>query len=129
VLVEELLQIDPAYGVALDAALGRAAHHFICETPQAAQDAIAFLKKEKAGKASFFPLSALQYWSLPPIRKIEMVDGFIGRMADLITCKNWYRKLVEYLLGRTYLVDNLHNASIFAEKNRYQYRVVTLQGI
>jgi len=128
VLVEELLQIDPAYGVALDAALGRAAHHFICETPQAAQDAIAFLKKEKAGKASFFPLSALQYWSLPPIRKIEMVDGFIGRMADLITCKNWYRKLVEYLLGRTYLVDNLHNASIFAEKNRYQYRVVTLQG-
>jgi len=128
VLVEELLQIDPAYGVALDAALGRAAHHFICETPQAAQEAIAFLKKVKGGRASFLPLSALQYWSPPVKGKIEMVDGFIGRMADLITCKNWYTKLVEYLLGRTYLIDNLQNASIFAEKNKYQYRVVTLQG-
>ena len=128
VLVEELLQIDPTYGVALDAALGRAAHHFICDTPQAAQEAIAFLKKEKGGRASFFPLSALRYWSSPVKGKIETVNGFIGRMADLITCKNWYRKLVEYLLGRTYLVDNLQNASIFAEKNKYQYRVVTLQG-
>ncbi|MGB3912854.1 MAG: chromosome segregation protein SMC [Thermacetogeniaceae bacterium] len=128
VLTEELLQIDPVYGAALDAALGRAAHYFICDTPQAAQEAIAFLKKEKGGRASFFPLSTLQYWSSQAKGKIEMVDGFIGRMADLISCDDRYRKLAEYLLGRTYLVDNLKNASIFAEKNKYQYRVVTLQG-
>lgn len=126
-LVEELLQIDPTYGVALDTALGRAAHHFICSTPQTAQDAIAYLKSEKGGRASFFPLSALGYWSTKK-KDVIQVNGFIGRMSELVTCDQQHIKLAEYLLGRTYLVDNLENASVFAEKNKYQYRVVTLNG-
>ncbi len=126
-LVEELFSIDPAYGTALDTALGRAAHNFICTTPQAAQEAIAKLKKEKSGRASFFPLKALEHWVFHQDNP-KPVKGLVGRLSDLVTCDQKYRKLAEYLLGRTHLVDNLKNASFLAEKNNYRYRVVTLEG-
>ncbi|HBI27454.1 MAG TPA: hypothetical protein DDY25_06990, partial [Peptococcaceae bacterium] len=61
-LVEELLDIPSPYETALDTALGSAAYHFICKTPKAAQEAIALLKKKNAGRASFFPLKALEHW-------------------------------------------------------------------
>lgn len=127
-LVEELLNIPPPYETALDTALGRAAHHFICTTPKAAQEAIALLKSEKAGRASFFPLQALDHRTFQERDNALLVKGVIGRLSELVTCKERYRKLAEYLLGRTYLADNLHSASLFADKNNYRYRVVTMDG-
>lgn len=127
-LVEELLNIPSPYETALDTALGRAAHHFICTTPKAAQEAIALLKRERAGRASFFPLQALDHWTFQERDNAVLVKGVIGRLSDLVTCEERYRKLAEYLLGRTYLADNLEHASLFADKNNYRYRVVTMDG-
>jgi chromosome segregation protein len=127
-LVEELLNIPSPYGTALDTALGRAAHNFICTTPRAAQEAIALLKRERAGRASFFPLQALDHRTFQDRDDALLVEGVIGRLADLVICEERYRKLAEYLLGRTYLADNLDHASLFADKNKYRYRVVTMDG-
>jgi chromosome segregation protein len=127
-LVEELLEIPPLYETALDTALGRAAHYFVCTTPQAAQEAIALLKREKAGRASFFPLQALDRWTFQERDNVVHVQGLIGRLSELVTCEQRYRQLAEYLLGRTYLADNLQSASLFADKNNYRLRVVTMEG-
>jgi chromosome segregation protein len=127
-LVEELLDVPSSYETALDIALGRAAHHFICNTPKAAQEAIAFLKEKKAGRASFLPLTALEHWNSKDRDNAVMVEGVVGRLSELVICEERYEKLAEYLLGRTYLADNLRSASIFAEKNNYRYRVVTVDG-
>lgn len=127
-LVEELLDVPSSYETALDTALGRAAHHFICKTPKAAQEAIALLKEKNAGRASFLPLTALEHWKSQGRDNAVKVEGVVGRLADLVICEEQYRKLAEYLLGRTYLADNLRSASIFAEKNNYRYRVVTIDG-
>ncbi|HHV34643.1 MAG TPA: chromosome segregation protein SMC [Syntrophomonadaceae bacterium] len=127
-LVEELMSIPSPYGTALDTALGRAAHHFICKTPKAAQEAIALLKREKGGRASFFPLQALDHRTFNKRDNVVMVEGVIGRLSDLVICEERYKKLAEYLLGRTYLADNIQHASSFAEKNNYRYRVVTMDG-
>lgn len=127
-LVEELLDIPSLYETALDTALGSAAYHFICKTPKAAQEAIAFLKKKNAGRASFFPLKALDHWQSQGRDHVVKAEGIVGRLSDLVICEKQYEKLAEYLLGRTYLADHLPNASVFAEKNNYRFRVVTVDG-
>jgi chromosome segregation protein len=127
-LVEELLDIPSPYETALDTALGSAAYHFICKTPKAAQEAIALLKKKNAGRASFFPLKALEHWKSQGRDNAVKAEGIVGRLSDLVICEKQYEKLAEYLLGRTYLADNLSSASVFAEKNNYRFRVVAVDG-
>ncbi|MDH7576805.1 MAG: chromosome segregation protein SMC [Bacillota bacterium] len=129
-LVEEFFSIEPEYALALDAALGRAAHYFVCTTPEAAQSAITYLKTHGAGRASFLPLTALAHWEEKE-RSFSQCRGtsiMIGRAADLVRCDQKYRAVVEFLLGRTFVAKSMRSARDFAERNHYRVRVVTLEG-
>jgi len=128
-LVEDLLSIDPKYEAALQTSLGRASHYLVCMSPDVAQSAIAYLKEQGLGRASFLPLTAVDCWvehqSPPPV--LQRV-GIIGRAAELVICDPKYRNIAEFLLGRTFFSEDLKSARIFAESNHYKVRVVTLDG-
>lgn len=128
-LVEELFTTDQEYETALYIALGRAAHYFVCATPDVAQRALAYLRGQEAGRASFLPLTALQRW-LEKERpsRVARAEEILGRGADLVVCGEEYRNVAEFLLGRTFFASNLKSARQFAESNYYRVRVVTLDG-
>ncbi len=128
-LVEDLFTIDPRYETALYTALGRAAQYFVCDTPEAAQRALTYLKKQEVGRASFLPLTAVRRWlekERPP--RYAGADQVLGRGADLVVCAEEYRNVAEFLLGHTYFADHLQSARQFAESNYFRVRVVTLDG-
>jgi chromosome segregation protein len=128
-LVEDLFSIAREYETALYTALGRAAQYFVCDSPEVAQGALTFLKKQEAGRASFLPLTALQRW-MEKERPRKVVHGpeILGRGADLVSCADQYRNVAEFLLGRTFFASTLRDARQFAEANYYRVRVVTLDG-
>lgn len=128
-LVEDLFTIDREYETALYTALGRAAQYFVCDSPEVAQGALAFLKKREAGRASFLPLTALQRW-MERERPHKVAHGpeILGRGADLVNCRGEHRNVAEFLLGRTFFARSLKEARQFAEANYYRVRVVTLDG-
>jgi chromosome segregation protein len=128
-MVEELFTISREYETALFTALGRAAHYFVCASPDVAQQALAFLKKKEIGRASFLPLSALQRWlerEHPP-RYVHGAE-ILGRGSELVSCDDQYRNVAEFLLGRTFFASSMKEARQFAEANYYRVRVVTLDG-
>lgn len=128
-LVEELFTVEPAYETAMETALGRASHYFVCSTPETARKAIEFLKKSGSGRASFLPLAAVDRWvSRENTRRFHSFSGIIGRLSEIVSCEPQYNSVAEFLLGRTYLAENLQAASRFAEHNDYRMRVVTLDG-
>ncbi len=128
-LVEEIFSIESEYTAALDVALGRAAHYFVCTTPEAAHRGVDYLKSLGAGRASFLPLTALARWAEKEyLPRFKDESKILGRAADLVRCSPEYRNVAEFLLGRTFFARDLKSARHFAESNQYRVRVVTLEG-
>ena len=126
--VGQLLKVDQAYEVAIEASLGGAMQNIVTKTEEDAREAIGYLKAKNLGRATFLPVSAIKgrtFEGRPPI--LDEV-GVVGTANELVGFEEIYRQVVENLLGRTIIVDNLEQAVILAKKYRHQYKMVTLDG-
>lgn len=125
----ELIDVDKEYEVAIEIALGANINNIITATEKDAQIAIEYLKKTKGGRATFFPLTAIQSKKIElDIKKLSSEVGFISVASNLVKCESVYEEIVRNILGRVIVVDNLSNAVLMAKKYRYSYRIVTLEG-
>lgn len=128
-LVADIFSVEEKYEAALHAALGRSEQYLVCTNPEAAQEAISFLKSRNLGRASFLPLTAVERWN-EKNNPGAILTGpeIIGRAADLVRCEKQFRNVAEFLLGRTYFAEDLTKARKFAERHYFRVRVVTLEG-
>ncbi|NCC15492.1 MAG: chromosome segregation protein SMC [Clostridia bacterium] len=126
--VGQLLKVDEAYEVAIEAALGAALQNVVTKTEEDAREAIGYLKANNLGRATFLPISAIKgrtFEGRPPILDEA---GVIGTAHELVAHEGIYRQVVESLLGRTIIVDHLEQGVILAKKYKHQYKMVTLDG-
>ncbi len=125
--VSQVISVKKEFTVAIETAIGAALQNIVVENEQNAKQAINVLKRDKLGRATFLPLTAIKGYKVD-IKQSEDVDGVIGIGSDLVEYDNKFEQVVLSLLGRTIVVDNLDTAVIVAKKNAYKYRVVTLDG-
>ena len=127
--VAELIQTPEQYLTASEVALGGALQYVVTKTDETAKKAIAFLKKQQAGRATFLPLSTIQPPSIRPQElQASKEPGILGRLSDFIKCDEVYRSVVEFLTGRTLLAESIDAALACAKKNQFRVRIVTLEG-
>jgi chromosome segregation protein len=126
-VVSRLISSDPQYSVAIEVALGAAVGHIIVKTQSDAKSAIRHLKQNKAGRATFLPIDSVKAKRFDE-KKIDEEAGFIGIASDLVDCKSDYREIVDSLLGRTVVVNDLDSATSIAKKYGYRFKIVTLDG-
>ncbi|MGI6361888.1 MAG: chromosome segregation protein SMC [Bacillota bacterium] len=127
-VVASLLEVPQEYNIALEACLGSALQNVVAETEKAAQRAIAYLKKSRAGRATFLPLDALRVRPQGDFSKVLKMSGVCGRASELVSCKLQLEPIVDFLLGNTLVVTDLTTARTVAKKLNYRYSVVTLEG-
>ncbi len=125
--VSRLVAVPQEYALAVETALGGAMQNIIVEDETAAKRAIAFLKEQRGGRATFMPLTSVRGGKMQEPAERTM-SGYIGVADTLVSADGKYRNIVEYLLGRTVVADTLDNASAIAKRAGYKYRVVTLDG-
>ncbi|MFS9016528.1 chromosome segregation protein SMC [Streptococcus cristatus] len=128
--VSEKLSFDPHYQTALEIALGASSQHIIVEDEGAATRAIDFLKKNRAGRATFLPLTTIKARQLPEQNqsRIEASPGFLGLASELVTYEPGLDNIFQNLLGTTAIFDTIEHARAAARQVRYQVRIVTLDG-
>ena len=128
--VSEKLSFDPHYQTALEIALGASSQHIIVEDEGAATRAIDFLKKNRAGRATFLPLTTIKARQLPEQNqsRIEASSGFLGIASELVTYEPGLENIFQNLLGTTAIFDTIEHARAAARQVRYQVRIVTLDG-
>ena len=128
--VAELIKVPKAYTVAIEIALGASLQSVVVDTEQSARQAIDFLKRSRAGRATFLPLSVIKGRELPNnvIEIAEKNRDYIGVGAQLIEFAPRYQAIVENLLGSTILAKDLKSANEIAKALGYRYRIVTLEG-
>lgn len=123
-----LIEVGGDYVVAIETALAGALQNIVVENEDDAKAAIAYLKEQRGGRATFLPVSSVKSRRLENEREVTAVTGVIGIAADLVKCDKKYRGIVENLLGRTVIADNIDNAIALSKKFGYRFRVVTLAG-
>ena len=121
--VASILMVRKGYETAIETALGFALQNLVVENERDARAAIAFLKESRAGRATFLPLDTVQGH-----RFTGPLTGTAEVAADLVEVDARYQNIVDNLLGRIIVVDDLTEASAVAKRLSYRNRIVTLDG-
>lgn len=128
--VKNFLDVEKKYETAIALALGKASNFVITENEEDAKYAINFLKSNKAGKATFLPLTLVRPRSLKEESRIvaQQIEGFINTANNLITYDAKYTDLFSMLLGRILVAEDLTSAINIAKYTQSAYQVVSLDG-
>lgn len=126
--VAENIEVDRKYELAVETALGSALQNIIVEKTEDGKKCIAYLKKNNKGRATFLPLEAVRGNRLSLNAEVRKTEGFVGLAVDLVSFDKRFTGVMEFLLGRILVADNMDTAIRLAKVNNYSVRVVTLQG-
>ena len=127
-VVADLIHVPQKYEVAIETALGGSIQNIVTDSEETAKRLIEYLKKNKYGRATFLPLTAIggrQTFSQEGALK---EPGVLGLASQLVEAEKQYDGLVRYLLGRVVVTDTIEHAIALARKYKYSLRIVTLEG-
>ena len=121
--VSAILKVEPGCEVAVETALGAALQNIVVENEAAAKAAIALLRSDNAGRATFLPLDTVQ----PGVFRGRL-SGTARLASSLVQADARYDNIVSNLLGRIIVVEDINEASRVARDNGFHSRVVTMDG-
>lgn len=127
--LSSLITVEKAYITAIETALGASLQNIVVDSDDTAKAAIAALRRANAGRATFYPISAMRAPSeTDEIREAKRLPGYVGRADTLAAFDEQYRGIVQFLLLRTVVFDDIEHASAAARQLHYRVKLVTLDG-
>ncbi len=127
--LSKVISVDEPYITAVETALGANLQHIVVEDEATAKAAMYALKRENAGRATFFPLTSMRgQTETDEMRRAAGFTGYIAVADTLVSADARFGEVISSLLGRTVVFDNIDNATAMAKACRYRVRVVTLDG-
>ncbi|MBR3147025.1 MAG: chromosome segregation protein SMC [Eubacterium sp.] len=128
-VVAEMLDVPARFETAVETALGAAKQNIIVSDDASAKRAVALLKENRAGRLTFLPAASIQGTYTEPDQALKSDPAFLGIASDLVGFDSKYQDVVDYLLGRTAVVEKLDDAIRLSKKvRRSGLRFVTTDG-
>ena len=125
--VAQILTVPSEYSVAVETALGGALQNIVTEDEEAAKRSIRMLKDMNAGRATFLPITSVKGNRLNE-SGLESCNGFVALGCDIVTYDTKFTGIVNSLLGRTVIAEDIDCAGSIAKKYNYRFKIVTLDG-
>ena len=127
-VVADIIKVDKEYEIAVETALGGNIQNIVTDNEDTAKRMIAFLKKNKFGRATFLPLTSMK--GNTGLRNEEALreQGVIGLANTLVHVEKQFKGLASQLLGRTIVVRTIDDGIAIARKYHQSLRLVTLEG-
>ncbi|NQD65894.1 chromosome segregation protein SMC [Bacillus haikouensis] len=128
--VAELVNVPKQYETAMETALAASMQHIVVAAEEDGRKAIAYLKKNQYGRATFLPMNVMKGKSIPATQ-LSMLKGhhsFVGVGSELISYNPRYGMIMSNLLGNVLITKDLKGANEIAKMIQYRYRLVTLEG-
>lgn len=124
--VAQIISVEPKYNVAIETALGGALQNIVVESEETAKRGIRLLKETKTGRATFLPVTSVKGTRLD--KTLENEEGFIALGCDLAKTDEKFKGVINSLLGRICIAEDIDLASVIAKKYGYKFKIVTLDG-
>ncbi|HXH60326.1 MAG TPA: chromosome segregation protein SMC, partial [Fimbriimonadaceae bacterium] len=126
--VGEAVEVDSEYAVAIDTALGSSTNDLIVKDEASAKSAINYLKENRLGRATFQPLTLVSAAQRSTeLTRLLGESGVVGVASDIVRCDPENRPVVDSLLNRVVLVEDLDTGLRLARSAGWK-RLVTLDG-
>ncbi len=127
--VGNIIEVEELYSKAISIALSANISNIVVENENCAKEAINYLKENKLGRATFFPINVIKPKYIPDnIINTVKIDGFIDIASNLVKYDNKYDNILKNLLGNILIVNNIEVANKISKMINHSYRVVTLDG-
>ena len=128
--ISSLVSVKDEYNVALETALGAAANFLVVDNEKTIKNAINYLKENKLGKATFFPINIIKprYVDNDIVERLGSVSGYINTLNNLVETEAKYRDVLDNQVGNVIVVDNIDTMNMIGRIIDYKYRIVTLDG-
>ncbi len=127
-VVADIIKVDKEYEIAVETALGGSIQNIVTDNEETAKRMIAFLKKNKYGRATFLPLTSMKGTAGLKNDEALREPGVIGLANTLVHVESRFQGLAAQLLGRTIVVDHIDHGIMIARKYHQSLRLVTLEG-
>ncbi len=128
-VLAQLMNVPQQYETAIDMALGAAQQNIVTDSEETAKELINYLRQNRFGRATFLPMNAIRPQTLSAsVRGVLKMPGCIGVASELVQCAPEYRNIIENLLGRTVIADNLDHGIPIMRAGGHSFRLVTLEG-
>ncbi len=126
----KLIDTEEKYAKALEIALGANANVIVVDDEEKAKEAINYLRDNKLGRATFFPISVIKGRSVSSddLTICKEIPGFIDVASNLVKYNPLYDAIIKNQLGNTLIVDNIDTMNKLGKKLNYRYRIITLDG-
>lgn len=127
-VVADIIKVEKTYETAIETALGSTIQNIVTEDEATAKNLISYLKQNKFGRATFLPLTNISAGGGVTNDKVLKEAGVLGVASTLVDTDRKFNSLIDYLLGRIIVVDDIDHATSLAKKYNYSLRIVTLEG-
>ncbi|MFA9465755.1 MAG: chromosome segregation protein SMC [Velocimicrobium sp.] len=127
-VVADIIKVEKSYEVAIETALGGSIQNIVTDNEGTAKKLIEFLKHNKYGRATFLPLTTISNRGSFREPAVLTEVGVIGLASSLIQADKKFDTLMEYLLGKILVVDDMDHAIAIAKKYHQSIRMVTIEG-
>ncbi len=128
-VVADLIHVPERLERAMDMVLGGALQNIVVERDEDAKRMIEFLRKNRFGRATFLPIGSVRGRTLnAQERQLLTMPGCVGLASELVRFDSQYQGVVDNLLGRTVVAENLDAGIAIQRAGRYQFRLVTVDG-
>jgi len=128
--VGKLIDTEETFKTALNTILSGSYHFIVVDNENSAKEAINYLKTNKMGRATFYPLNIIKPKEIETsiYEQLKNINGFVDIASNLVTFDDKYRTIFLNLLGNVIVVKNIDSANEISRLINYRYRIVTLDG-
>ena len=125
--ISQLIRTEDNYTVAIEIALGGALQQIVVGNEQDGKAVLSHLKRTNGGRTTVIPISTAQGKNLQETG-LEKCSGYVGIASELVKFDNTYRGVIEKLLGRIVIVQDLDSAIAMSNRYSRRFKIVTLDG-
>ena len=126
--VSDIIEVPRGFETAVETALGNALQNIVCDDDASAKDTIEWLKQTGLGRATFLPVKSIRADRIRVNEGVRSAAGYIGVASEMVGCDERYREIVDYLLCRVIIAEDMERAIRLSKKDIGGFRIVTKDG-
>ena len=126
--VSDIISVPRGYETAVETALGNALQNIVCEDDASATETIEWLKQTGLGRATFLPVKSVRADRLMVNNSVRSAAGYIGIASEMVECDDRFREIVDYLLCRVIIAEDMERAVRISKMDIGGFRIVTKDG-
>ncbi|MEE3342738.1 MAG: AAA family ATPase [Bacilli bacterium] len=129
-VIAKLIEVDDKYATCISMSLGNASNYLVVNTPNDAKEMIKYLKDNKLGRATFYPLDTIKPRAIDEqtLNTIKNIKGFINVASNIVKYQKTYENIILNQLGNIIITEDIESANSISKTINNRYKIVTLDG-